>query len=521
MVKNIKWGGRIIVAFIAVMSGFLSSCCTPVDKALENLDAVMERKDVYRQNFLEKTDSLRALYEKAGESSEKWQYADALFKEYIHYSLDSAYVCLSLMKEHVMTPQEVARTLMAEVNILYQKHMDDLAVMVFNEIDRGLAYSDELRNEYLTCAMYLFRNVDQDRMEMYRDAYLAEDTVSVFGQKIHAQYLRDHGELQRALDILLACDGTEDNYHDKTSTVYNIAMLYDMLGDKENKKLYLARSGVYDFLAPNRDYMSIYQLALELYEEGDLKRANRYIETNLMDVIGGGFDHRVINSSKAHKVITEATLDAERERTNLVFAALVVMAFLIVAIGSILYYSRKQNRRLKETRRLLTDANSQVKKQNLKLQEANMIKDNYVFKYMDLSVSYIKKMEELKAHIRGELKKRPVDSVVKDLRDPSDIYQEYKKYYQIFDETFLSIFPDFRERVNELLQEDSRFPVPDDKSMATEFRILAVMRLGISESGKIATFLNCAPATIYTYRTKMRNAALCEKSEFEDKIRHL
>jgi hypothetical protein len=47
------------------------------------------------------------------------------------------------------------------------------------------------------------------------------------------------------------------------------------------------------------------------------------------------------------------------------------------------------------------------------------------------------------------------------------------------------------------------------------------MRLGITESGKIATFLKCAPATIYTYRTKMRNAALCNKDEFENKVRHL
>ena len=511
---------RIITILISSIC-LLCSCSTDMDKALDELDRMMENRHHYRQEFHAKADSLKLLYDAAEEDTLKWKYANSLFQEYIHYSLDSSHVYLSLMKRHCVREHDMVATALAEVNILNQKHMDDLAVEKFQAIDTVLASSGELKKEYLSCAMYLYKNIDPVQMDKYRRAYLEIDTVSVFGRKIYAQHLRDNGEIDRALEILIACDGTEDNYHDKTSTVYNIAMLYDMLGDKENKKLYLARSGVYDFLAPNRDYMSIYQLALELYEEGDLKRANRYIETNLMDVIGGGFDHRVINSSKAHKVITEATQDAERERTNLVFAALVVMAFLIVAIGSILYYSRKQNRRLKETRRLLTDANSQVKKQNLKLQEANMIKDNYVFKYMDLSVSYIKKMEELKAHIRGELKKRPVDSVVKDLRDPSDIYQEYKKYYQIFDETFLSIFPDFRERVNELLQEDSRLPVPDDKSMATEFRILAVIRLGISESGKIATFLNCAPATIYTYRTKMRNAALCEKSKFEDKIRHL
>jgi hypothetical protein len=323
------------------------------------------------------------------------------------------------------------------------------------------------------------------------------------------------------LEILIACDGTEDNYHDKTSTVYNIAMLYDLKGDRHNKIMYLTRSGIYDLLAPNRDYMSIYQLALELHQKGDLKRAERYIETNLMDVISGGFSHRIINSSKAHRVITDTTEMRQRNQNLSVCVALVVLSLLLVALGCLLYYSRKQNRRLKEARQQLTVANSQVKKQNAKLSEANLIKDNYVFKYMDLSLKYIEKMEQMRHDIRHDLKDKPLDAVVKSLRSPSDIYAEYKNYYQVFDETFLGIFPEFREKVNDLLREECRFPIAEGKSLSTELRILAVMRLGITESGKIATFLKCAPATIYTYRTKMRNAALCNKDEFENKVRHL
>lgn len=489
--------------------------------ALVRLDEAMENRDAYRQEFLHGVDSVRTLYAAAEGDSLKWAYANEMFGEYIHYSLDSAYVCLSMMKAHSTTPQDRVRTSLAEVNILNQRRMDELAVSLFNNIDKDAARSDELRKEYLTCAMYLYKNIDPQVMDEYRREYLAEDTVSVFGQKIHAQYLRDNGEIQRALDILLNCEGTEDNYHDRTSTAYNIAMLYDLLGDKENKKIYLARSGVYDFLAPNRDYMSIYQIALELYEMGDLDRANRYIEVNLMDVIGGGFDHRVINSSKAHRVITDAASSVEKEKRILILAAASILALLLFVISFVLHYSRKQNRRLKEARQQLTVANSQVKKQNAKLSEANLIKDNYVFKYMDLSLKYIEKMEQMRHDIRHDLKDNPMDVVVKNLRNPSEIYAEYKNYYQIFDETFLGIFPEFREKVNDLLREECRFPIAEGKSLSTELRILAVMRLGITESGKIATFLKCAPATIYTYRTKMRNAALCNKDEFENKVRHL
>ena len=79
----------------------------------------------------------------------------------------------------------------------------------------------------------------------------------------------------------------------------------------------------------------------------------------------------------------------------------------------------------------------------------------------------------------------------------------------------------FVERVNELLEEPARFPVRSDGALSTELRILAVMRLGITDSGCIASFLNCASATVYTYRTKLRNSALGSRSDFENRVRRI
>jgi hypothetical protein len=47
------------------------------------------------------------------------------------------------------------------------------------------------------------------------------------------------------------------------------------------------------------------------------------------------------------------------------------------------------------------------------------------------------------------------------------------------------------------------------------------MRLGITDSGCIASFLNCASATVYTYRTKLRNSALGSRSDFENRVRRI
>ena len=233
------------------------SCKNDVAKALDDLDSALESKEVYRQEFFKKLSIVRDSISVVNNDSLKWKYANKLFNEFIHYSLDSASTYLSLMEVYCVDEQQYVRNQLAHVTVLYQKHMNTHAVETFNSINREIAYSDALKKDYLSCALSLYKGLDRDSLNHYRREYLAEDSLSVFGKKIHAQYLRDKGDLENALKILHACDGTEDNYHDKTSTVYNIGMIYDLLGDKDKKKIYLARSGVYDMLAPNRDYMSI------------------------------------------------------------------------------------------------------------------------------------------------------------------------------------------------------------------------------------------------------------------------
>ena len=54
--------------------------------------------------------------------------------------------------------------------------------------------------------------------------------------------------------------------------------------------------------------------------------------------------------------------------------------------------------------------------------------------------------------------------------------------------------------------------------LTPELRIFALVRLGISDSVKIAEFLHYSPQTIYNYRLKIRNKAKCSKEEFLERI---
>ena len=96
---------------------------------------------------------------------------------------------------------------------------------------------------------------------------------------------------------------------------------------------------------------------------------------------------------------------------------------------------------------------------------------------------------------------------------------ELEKFYTQFDATFLDLFPDFIPQVNELLQEDKRISYkPKERLLSTELRVLALIRLGVNDSARIAQFLRRSVSTIYNYRVKMRNAANVDREEFENRL---
>lgn len=51
----------------------------------------------------------------------------------------------------------------------------------------------------------------------------------------------------------------------------------------------------------------------------------------------------------------------------------------------------------------------------------------------------------------------------------------------------------------------------------TELRIFALIRLGISDSSRIAKLLRYSVNTIYNYRVKVKNKAIL-RDEFEDRV---
>ena len=178
---------------------------------------------------------------------------------------------------------------------------------------------------------------------------------------------------------------------------------------------------------------------------------------------------------------------------------------------------RRQMANLQTARRTIEEHNAQLKSTNAKLVEANKIKDEYIGRSFYTNAEYICKVEKLYRTVDRKIQAGQYDDLRRSLKE-STLVKERKTMYADFDETFLTIFPDFIGRYNMLFDEANRV-VPEQKmTLTTEMRIFALIRIGISDSERIAQFLNYSVNTINTYKTRVKNKSLVSNDLFEQRI---
>ena len=106
------------------------------------------------------------------------------------------------------------------------------------------------------------------------------------------------------------------------------------------------------------------------------------------------------------------------------------------------------------------------------------------------------------------------------LKSPHLDYENATLFYQNFDSAFLNIYPSFIEEVNNLLEPGDAIDTKDEHQLTRELRILALIRLGITDNKEIASILRASIATVYTYRSRLKARAI-NKDTFEDDIKHI
>lgn len=291
-------------------------------------------------------------------------------------------------------------------------------------------------------------------------------------------------------------------------------------------------SAIADTRNATRENASLQSLALIAYDEQNLADAFKFTQSAIDDVISSGIHFRAIEIYKFNSIINTA-YQAEQARSRSHLATFLIstsiILFLLLLLVLFIYIQMKKTLKIKqalaqsneELLRLnnkLNSMNSQLNDTNNQLCEINSIKEYYIAEFFDVCFSYIHKMEKYQNMLYKIAINKYYDELIKKLKSSALIDDELSALYTRFDKVFLGLYPTFVSDFNALLKDEEKIILKPDALLNRELRIYALLRLGITDSGKIANFLRCSTSTVYNYRTKMRNKAAVDRDEFENEI---
>jgi len=297
----------------------------------------------------------------------------------------------------------------------------------------------------------------------------------------------------------------------------SLGYLYSLLGRNNEAIDMLIKAAIADIQSSTKETVALRNLAVHLFNKGDIKRAYRYIKIALDDATDYNARHRKVEVGAVLPIIEgERLATVERQRKQLLNYSFIMsmLSVLVISFFSIIFM---QYRRLNTVRVALQETNNSLSEMNQNLREANKIKQEYIGYFFNINSEYIDKMEAFQKKLHRKIVSKQysdLDSII----NSSDLKKERQNLFDNFDRIFLKIFPNFIEQFNQLFKEEDRIYPAKEELLNSDLRIFALIRLGITDNDKIAKFLNYSVNTIYTYKTKIKNKTIVDRDEFEKRV---
>lgn len=467
-----------------------------------------------------------------------------LYDEYLAFNFDSA---LCYIKKNVDVQRTLGNPDLAAGSLIRMAHI--LAVSgLFDKADRML---DDIQTDLLSTERKVEYYNQRGELNLYRSEmaeytpYFQEytDSSQYYRQLIlqiapkdsydyifnQATYISEKGDNEAAIkmleDYLPTLKQGERRYSIVTST---LAYFYSKDKEMHHQERYLLLSAISDMKGAILENNSLRRLSIILLERGDFKKAHDYLLCASNDAMLYGSRLRSMQAARISPLITQA-YDTERartqRRTNLLLMVISFIALLLVlTIVYTLSLIKKRHQANLEISRMnaeLSLHNEEIESMNLQMKESNRIKDEYIGRFLELSSNLILKSEERSKVLNRLARDRKLENLYAELKSQKPLNESVHLFHQNFDTAFLNIYPTFISEINKLLTADNQFEIDENAGkLTTELRILALIRLNISDNQKIADILRSSITTIYTYRSKLKSRAI-SKDTFEDDVRRI
>ena len=537
--------------FIFLLLPFTLFSQESLEELLGRLDHLIVNREQFISEREQQIKALRLLNEQSASPSERYQFAKQLHTVFLPYNIDSAMyyanTCVALADQMGQLPLKAApRLRLAQSYLLAGMYHE--ASELLSDL-KSLELNAELKQFYYTLQNTRYRymqaylsgsvliNHYDSQAQAYKDSLLTLLQPTDTGYPVpQAEQLRDEGQLDESKQLLFkALEHLKPSDRSFAYTAYTLASVYQKEADTVNQMKYLALSAESDIRNAVRENAAIRELALLLYQTGDIDRAYSYIKLALDDALFSNARLRSFEILQILPVIDQAYLKMrEQKRQNRIYFTWVAI-FLSLFLLLSLFFNQRQKRKLKwanneirSTNHQLQDVNhqlhasyEQISEVNTQLTSSNQIQEEYIGRYLKLCSSYIGKMDQYRQAIHKKAAMGSKEDLLKLLKSKDLIDRELQSFYDDFDRSFLDLYPGFVAQFNALLKDEERIELKSNEELNTELRIFALIRLGITESPQIATFLRYSVTTIYNYRTKVRNKARISRDQFDDEVMKL
>ena len=515
----------------------------------QQLDEAIKHTDQYIQEREQRITKHRMALEVTKDPAGRYELCHRLYEEFQPYMNDSAiyYIdrCIALaekMGDHIRAEQcQLQLAFQCTESGMYNEAMD-----ILRAFDAAQISDAKNRQKYYSTLSHLYAElgyyckVPRLQREYYAngDRYraLIDSTVSSRDEALQIKEMQcfSAGDAQGALKYSdMRLKQVSEGSHEFAIVAFYRYLDYTLKGDSVQARYWVTQSALSDVRNAIMDQGALWELANLLMADGDMDRAYYYIHFAWQ--CANKFN-TVKRNNQISPVLTSISDNYEEslKRANHQLLALAVVASLLAALFlAILFYSNSQRKKLARARnelsmsnqqlgqlnQQLSELNAQLGDTNIRLNESNRVKDEYVGRFIHLCSFYFDRLDEMRKRVNKMVKGKDLAALDKftegnELRD-----QNLNELYEMFDSTFLHLFPNFVNDFNALLQPESRITLDDPRTLNTDLRIFALIRLGIEDSSRIAEFLHYSVNTIYNYRAKVKNGALTDRDSFESRVK--
>lgn len=328
-------------------------------------------------------------------------------------------------------------------------------------------------------------------------------------------------------------DVSSENSREYAEAAYYYAYTFN---EPEEKEEWLIRSAIADIMCGTRDYSSLNDLSGLMFRNGDIERAFRYAADHCMvDALYFNGKLRPWQITRLFPEIESAYQEKHQRQNRITLTLLLCLAVLfsimLVLVGFL--YRRQhiieavrgklQNSYMEidNRNRELEEINSRLVKLNARIQESDKVKQEYIGLFLGMVSDNISTFSKYRMRVLKYIRQGNTKAITDEIEQQEPIDNDILEFYKMFDQAFISIYPDFVEKFNNLLADGAEIVPKGDDILTPELRIFALIKLGITDSSRIASLLHYSANTIYNYRAKTKNRARGSRDSFEDAVRNI